>query len=275
MFTINRATFVLFFTVLSIHSYAGATSLTEELYVTSGLEMQVQQLAPAINAGIQQSLQKGPDSGGKKEKFSKRLQSAVTQVYGAEPLKRVMLEHLTKHLNKATTNAALAWLRSDLGRKVTQMEIVAMSVKGQQEATAYYQTLEKSPPEDTRVDLVAELVLATKASEVGTDTAINIQAAIIAALLSQAPKSEDTSLAMIKGHLEKQRDKIGESVAQQSIMSFLYTYRDLSDKELGQYIKFANSKAGQAYHDTFSASLNLALTQAGRSLTKELSRVRL
>ncbi len=276
MFTMSRATFVLLSLVLSTHAYAGATSRSvQDLYVQSGMEKQAQQLAPTINAGIQQGLERRPDSGGKTAKLAKRLQAAVTHVYGANAVKREMVAHLEKHLEKATTNAALHWLRSDPGRKITRMEIAATTLEGQQQAMAYFQSFEKSPPTDTRVELVSDLALATDAVEMGIETAINVQAAILAALSSQSAKGQGSSISNVKKQLDQQRDAIRETIAQQTIMSFLYTYRDLSDEELGAYIKFANSKSGRAYHDTLSAGFNAALVQAGKGLSKELSKERI
>jgi len=61
------------------------------------------------------------------------------------------------------------------------------------------------------------------------------------------------------GQIEKTRPHLEAAMKSQVVVTFLYTYRSLSNSELEKYIEFAGSEIGLKYHRTTIAGFKKAL----------------
>lgn len=247
---------------------AEADNAVRQLYIKTGMATQLQQLAPTIKSGMEQAMQQ---KGAKMDAaMMKNMAAAATTAYEARKLETIVLGYMSKNLNAADIKGTVTWLDSDLGKKISQLEKQAGTPAAQQ-MKAYFQTFQKNPPAGKRIDMIGNLVLATKAIETGTEIALKTQVAVMTAMLSNTPQVNKEMIKLMQAQIEQQRPKIVEAIAEQIIMAFLFTYRGLSDQEISKYIQFANSAVGKKYHEVMSGALILALTQAGDDLGKAIT----
>lgn len=272
MFTTCRNIVAVFLFVFSFQAVAAQSSqAVQELYVKSGMKDQLAQMAPAMDMGFQQVAQtKGKDID---QKMMSSIRTAMMDAYAPQNLEKDALGHISKNLKKKDINKVMGWLESDLGKKITQLEKDASTPQAQQQLMAYAQSLQKTQPSEQRIGQVVLLMNATKAAESATEIALGTQKAVMSAMFSSMPQAEAGMTQMIIGQLEAQRPKLLESMQNQVLVTFLFTYRSLTDKELGQYVGFASTKSGRKYHKVMMEALTLALSNAGTQLGKNMAEI--
>jgi hypothetical protein len=258
---------VVLMTVLVL--YAGLCTAEEKksdsrsiqtLMIKSGLSKQLEQIAPMVQAAVTQQNQ-GSQALSPEE--VKELSGMAARAFGAKALKEKVQKHIQANLSETDIQAALAWLSTPLGEKITKLEEDAST-------PAAYGEMQKMADKLTgnagRVDLARKLDNAVKATETGVAVALNTQTALIAALTSGAPPEKRPTIENIEKEVMKNKGQIQSTVEQATLLSFLYAYRSLSDAEIGKYIDFAGSASGKKYHAVTAEGVTAAVTNAARVL---------
>ncbi len=226
----------------------------------SGLDKQLEQIAPMVQSGItranQQSKALSPEA-------LNALGGMAARAFDAKALKEKVRKHIQANLSGTDIQAALAWLGSPLGEKITKLEEDASTPAAYAEMQ---KTAGKLARNAGRIDLAGKLDNAVKATETGVAVALNIQTALFAALTSAAPPDKRPSMEDIEKEVMKSKGQIRSAVEQDTLLTFLYTYRSLSDAEINKYIDFAESASGKKYHAVLAGGANAAMTDAARIL---------
>ena len=69
----------------------------------------------------------------------------------------------------------------------------------------------------------------------------------------------------------KNRPQVKEMVSQNAISNFLYTYQDLSERELEQYIAFVESNIGLKYYEVVMNALSESMISASKKLRESIA----
>ncbi len=226
----------------------------------SGLNKQLEQIAPMIQAGMAQANQQ---SGALSPEALGELNGMAAKAYDAKTLREAVQKHLQANLSENDIQAALTWLGSPLGAKITKLDEDASTPAAY---TEMQKMADKLAGNAGRVQLVKKLDNAVKASETGVAVALNTQVALVAALTSGAAPENRPSMEDIEKEVMKNKGQIQAAVEQETLLSFLYTYRGLSDAEINKYIDFAGSASGKKYHAATSKGISAAVTDAARTL---------
>ncbi len=228
----------------------------EKLMVKSGLSKQLEQIAPMVQTGMAQQNQQ---SGSLTAAELNDLNNVAAKAFDAKTLTENVRKHIQANLSEADIQAALTWLNSPLGEKITKLEEDAST-------PAAYAEMEKMGDKlggnAGRIDLVKKLDLAVKGTETGVALALNTQTALVAAMTSGMPQEKRPTMEAIEKELNKSRGQIQSAIEQSTLMSFLYAYRNLSDAEINKYIDFANSASGKKYSAVTSDAITAAVTNA-------------
>ena len=233
----------------------------ETLMIKSGLDKQLEQVGPMVQAGMIQQNQGASHALSPEEMNA--LSNLTGRAFDAKALREKVQKHIQANLSETDIQAALSWLRSPLGEKITKLEEDASTPA----AYAEMQNMAgKLAGNAGRVELARKLDNAVKATEAGVAVALNIQTAMIAALTSGAAPEKRPTMENIEKEVIKNRGQIQSAIEQSTLLSFLYTYRSLSDAELGKYLDFANSVSGKKYHAVTSEAVNAAVTNSARVL---------
>jgi len=232
----------------------------ETLMVKSGLNKQLEQTAPMFQAGMAQQNQ---ESKALSPEEINELSGIAARAFDPKTLKENVQKYLQANLSETDIQAALAWLNSPLGERITRLEEDGST-------PAAYAEMQKMAGSLTgnagRVELARKLDNAVKATETGLAVALNIQTAMIAALTSGTAPEMRPTMDNIEKEMGKNKGQIRFAIEQATLLSFLYSYRGLSDAEIGKYIDFANSASGKKYHAVTSEGVNAAMTKAAHVL---------
>jgi hypothetical protein len=234
----------------------------------SGLWSQIAQIEPQSLEGLARMRRGAKDSLGARE--AEALEAAIREAFAADRLRARMTEELASTLDVATIDAALAWLETDLGRRITGLEEQATSVTGGDHGEHLGPKLLAAAGEPRRA-LFHRLARATRAGEVAYAIGSTVADGMFRGLALAAPQL-GLDPGLVARQMAAERDAMiaeGEAEAQ---AAFAYTYRELSDEELARYVEFSESAAGRRYGDATARSLERALAEAARRMGERMAR---
>jgi hypothetical protein len=155
---------------------------------------------------------------------------------------------LGRNVDPLRLDAALAWYRSPLGRRITRHEIAAISAE----------RAVVPSPSDERITLVQQLDERGGASE----TALDIAMALLRSVVRAAEPLRPAHLRLTPDQLEAQltlaRIQGLTPIRIACLQQMLLAYGELADVELAEYLRFVESPAGQWY----AAAMNQAVVDA-------------
>ena len=149
---------------------------------------------------------------------------------------------------------ALVFFSSNLGRKVTQAELLASS-PAQLKQNA--QGMPRVPASATRRQLIDQLAHSIPASQASAEVSLALAGVAADSLSQMLPGllgSESSA-----GLLDSQRQRLAAQIERDLPNTLLYVYRSLSDAELQGFVHFTQSPAGAEYYQAALASLRAAL----------------
>src|SRR5262249_47864075 len=153
-------------------------------------------------------------------------------------LRRAAARHLTRHHDRARGEAALAWLRTPLARRLLELETAALAPDAAEARSKYVDALPGAPPPPARLALMHRLHPAPRPP----DSALEMTEAIEDAV----PRATGP----VSGRRPGRRDAVqrawrDERARMQAMASVLFAYRTLPDAELARYLAFAESPTGR------------------------------
>jgi hypothetical protein len=228
----------------------------------SGLNKQIEQIPLMMQAGMAQADQNQPSRKLTQKEMSD-LNSMVAAAFNANAMNAAVQKHIQSNLAEKDIRAALAWLSSPLGEKITRLEEDASTPAAYTEMQAMADTLTKNT---ARAAQLRKLDSAVKGTESGVSVALNIQISLLTAMSSVMPRDKRPSADEIKGQVNKNSAQMRSMVERETLQSFLYTYRTLTDAEVDRYIAFAESESGRKYHAATAKGVSDAVVQASRTL---------
>lgn len=235
------------------------------IIVKSGVAAQLGDFAPTLRTGITTNAELASKM---TEAQLATLLGAFESAYAPAKLQADIAAELVRQLKAPQAKEALAWLESPVGSKITAMEDEATALAADPVRMAEAQKmLERLPPR--RAERYIALMKATGADEAGATIAINSQLGMAygaAATLGKQPPD----LEAMRKELGSQRPQIVEALGNVYFTMFSSVYADLPEAELDQYLAFAQSPAGKAYHQALSASIDVALTRAARETGRQI-----
>lgn len=264
---VRHAILVILLTLAAVTEHAAAAAQASsdralQLFRLSGMDRQLGSIAGVIEQqiGSEPSI---PDA------LRPTLAQAVRDAYAPEPLRGVALSHLRPRLASGPLDAVMQWLGSERGRRITQVEEAASTPAAQARMAEFAATLQANPPKPERLALIRRLDAATRATDFATDLSMRVAVAVarglVAAQASSLPASD------LDAALEAHRGPMRTGAQRMVLLTFLYTYRDLSDADVSAYVEFMESVPGQWYNDATSSAFIASLDYAASRLTRNLA----
>jgi hypothetical protein len=253
--------------VLFLHPALGAaggnaadTQLVQTLMRKSGLDKQLEQIPAMVQAGIDQTQQQQQRLSPEDTANLKRLAAIA---FDAKTLADAVRAHVGANMTGKDIEAALAWLNSPLGEKITGLEEAASTPQAMAEMQSMAGRL---AGDKARAEKMKKLDVAIQASESSVRMVLNMQVVMTVAMTSSLEPDQQPSVDAILREVNKNSAQIRSMMEQQTILAFLYTYRSLPDAELDRYIAFGESAAGKKYQAVTSEAVSGAMVEAGRKL---------
>lgn len=189
------------------------------------------------------------------------LHKIFSEVVRPELLYRGVENYLNKNFNRAYCLQALEWLRSPLGRKITQAELEAFLPEFESKAESYARQLERTPPTQRRMELLERLAEASGATEFSAEM-----------IGGFAEKTLSPWRQLTAEQLERGRKRTRDAAMKVNSLVDPYMYRGLTSDELTKYIQFLESGAGKWHEKTWQEGFMqvwlAGAAEAGKQLAK-------
>lgn len=241
---------------------ADQDKMAARLLLASGLKTTINRIPDEVEAGFRQQ-------GGE----IAALAEVMSQAFNVREMETVTQSGIAKALTDKEFQYALKWLDSPLGKRITAMED-----EGGEEVEKRIAKMMKRPlkklASKKRLGIIEDLDEATRTLESSVDLVLYMQGALMIGASSVNPNLENLSADEIVELLESQRGAMTQELKPYLTVTMIHTYRDLTDKELMRYVRFADSKMGRSYHDAILDSFKTAFLeqakQAGQALGRAL-----
>ena len=227
-----------------------------ELMDLSGLTQQIPRLPNDYLTLVDQVLmglerQRHPVSKGLRMQIRQSFADALMP----ERLKSEIRSRLIHGLSQDTTAATVSWLQSDLGKKITAAELNASSPEKSIQLATFLLQLQLERPNPERLQLVRRVEEITKGSELATESWETVVSAVARALEVEYRTKDLQTREKLEEHLASVRGSMKGMFQQGRIFLVLFTYQNLTDEELKQYVEFLEAPVGRDVTQVMNAAV--------------------
>jgi hypothetical protein len=149
----------------------------------------------------------------------------------------------------------LSWLETPLARKIVQEEKQSEQPANNADMMRYLAELQENPPAQERISLVQDLVATTRMADLATGIAMRLIRGMLESVNMILPDEKQLPEENIEAHLQQIRAMMRGALRQQMTLAAYYTYRNISNAELQEYITFYKGKTGQQEIDITGGAL--------------------
>jgi valyl-tRNA synthetase len=243
--------------------------IIRQIIEISGLEKQIEQYPAIVISGIRNQ-QKGMEGKGVDREEYRKLVEAVEDSFRAELFYQEVYDRMDRDFDPKHAEAVLKWISSPLSRKMAELEIASTTVEAVAATEAYAEQMAVTPPSRKRLELVQRLDRATRSTEHNREMSLAVTEAMLRVLAPLMPLERQMSEKQIQDVLETQQMQMKREEPGSQI-SFLYTYRSVTDEELAEYIEGYETEAGAWLNRIIAESLKEAMVHAAANAARRLA----
>lgn len=208
---------------------------------------------------------------GQDSDFEADRRAMIDRMFQPDMLFAAVVARVEGSFEPSEYDALEAYFSQGVGLRATEAEKFAQSQpQGTNEEArliAIEDLLENDPE---RLDQISRLIVSMDLVASGSAMAMNLGYAMLSGMASSGQLPGDLSDARILGMLNIQRGQIEERIFDGSIESSAYTYKDLSDADMEDYISFLESDLGQKLYNVLNTALVDVLTAVTRKFGHDL-----
>jgi len=251
---------------------ACAQNRTEELMRKSGLWDQAAQVRLQMKAGVAEARAQAKAAGQEMltdEEYA-RLQAGIDRTFAPEVLRETMTLYMEELVDPADQAEVMKWLSSELGGRFTRWEVTAGTVdeirKAETEAPKLLKALTPARREQYR-----RLSVALDAGNTISTLTINLTTAIVYGVGLVTPNTDAEGAARaIRQRMQGQREAMVKYFAERALQTYSYVYRNATDAQMEQYVRFAEGVAARRYHQAGIKAIDQTISQAALALGQDL-----
>ena len=234
-----------------------ALDTAQLLVVRSGLAVQLRGVVAQMKSGMESQRGKASDE------LVLKLVEAAEEAFRPELLQDAIARDVARRLQVEDMKAALAWLGTDLGRRITLAEEAASNTDDEAIAR-YMQRLKETKPTAARVSLINEVIEATYAEDLAVRSMQAMALGVALGMDSTLPRERRLGMARIEKEVNAAlpKEKVKQELRATMAATSLYAYRELPDDDLRRYVEFLRSPGGKRYSDEMTQALMDALVRA-------------
>ncbi|MBD3640679.1 MAG: DUF2059 domain-containing protein [Marinobacter sp.] len=246
---------------------AHAAPNAQQVLAASPIDDIVAQYPAMMSQGIREGMKR---SGQVPPMVAETLGQIVSSSFRAEDIERRIVTELDENLSDAQLTAVRDWYETPVARKISEAEIAASAPDSWQEVRAQAPALNEKYRGTERDRMFDRFDRASRATESAVDTSIAVQLGMATAMA--ALSTDSVHYEQLRQRIESQRSMLRGMMEQQVYDSYLYTYRNISNQELGLYLDFLESDAGSAFSRVVTDSIQQAITEPVESVGQQMSR---
>jgi hypothetical protein len=240
-----------------------AAGLAQRLITSCGLSVQLPGFAGQMKAQMEE-LRSQVDAA-----IVPALAEAALEAFRPDVLEADILGDIQRRLSIDDMNAALAFLDTPAGRRVTRAEEQA-STRTPAELEQYVRELKQNSPRDARLSLVQQLIAASYIEDITVRGMQAIALGVALGMDSTQPRERRIGRANIERHVKRAlpEEQIKQDLRLSLPVGYLYTYRNIDDADLHAYLRFLTSASGKRYTEQMTEAFMGALVRASVRLGK-------
>lgn len=241
---------------------AAAERRTEELMRLSSINAQLGQVNRKVQAKLIESAEASGAPGERiRPTDAEKVAIALAEAFQGDRLRITVLSELRGRLSAEDEEQALRWLHTGNGRRITAAEVRTIEAGGVERFPALAKS-SLTTASSYRRALFNRIAMATSAGESGADMVINMMSAIVSGAAPFMTPPDSEAGTRMRRRLTYDRPQMVLALREQAMAGFAYTYRELPDGDLEDYIAFLESSAGTRYSLATRKALDRAFTQA-------------
>ncbi|MBN1897756.1 MAG: hypothetical protein JW827_03180 [Spirochaetes bacterium] len=207
------------------------------------------------------------------------FQSAFDKYFLVDDMLKIVGAEFKKNNVQNYAEKCLTWMKSDLGKKITEMEIEGSKPEAAFGLLAYTMQIQDSPVDEDRKELAKAMVKVLDISERGVKKSEVIFKKMAEGINKGLPKKRKLPPATINMITEQVKNSVNRQIEPVMVTSVLYIYKDLSDDEMEEYIEFLKTPHGQWFNNNILEGLLKAMEgeaeKIGLALGKKIARIKL
>lgn len=224
----------------------------------AGLDAQLRSIPGQFEQGLADYRGKIPDE------MIAALAEAGKKSFAAEPLRGEIVRALAQKLTAADMKQALVWLEGEAGRRLTAAEEGAAGGMTPEAMQEFFESEKKNPSSAKREAMIADLIEATRAVEVGAAFVEAISLGVAVGMDATQPVEKRLGAPALRSRLRAAMppERVRADVSAILPPMYRYVYRSIGDADLAAYVEFNRSALGARYNEALTAALAGALTAA-------------
>ena len=221
--------------IASLASAADHDSQINAIMTETGFDKLVEHIPEFAQNTLKQS------SGALEPQVNSSLSKAFNQSFASATVRKDVLAVIQAHYDDKQGAAYLQRLQSPLSKKIAELERRTNEAGNRDDFAAFAQALKTKPAPARRIKQIERLDKATHITDFGVD----LQAALFKAVFTAVNPVMDEEMRVGDSEMEKMVKEVRHSFSgaykEGTQISYLYTFRSLSDQELEEYIKLCES----------------------------------
>lgn len=246
-------------------------AVIERVLHRSGFIQQLAQLPQIAQAEMDR--QPLPDA---TEEEAQRFKAIFVQAVAPSSMQAAVTQHLHSQYDAPKFKAMLDLLDTSLARKMTAFEVEASTATAQQAMLDFANSLSATPPSAERIKLAEKLIDVAGGLDTVLAMQLGIAEAMMRAMVPFMPPEEDVSEAKLAEVLNQIRMQMTEPMTNYLMVSVFFTYRQVTDEELQQYIAMYESDTGRWMTTLFNGALvhsfKVAAAVMGKDAAEEFAK---
>ncbi len=236
---------------------AQSTRQLDEVLSLYRVESQVSQIPAQIEEQIK-SYEDGQDL----ETF-RILKEVLPRAFGKDYLMASVRETFYREAEGYDVGAALEWLRSPAGARISKAEGAAARPEALQEMMEFIEEFQEMDPDSPRVRLLSDLDEAAGITESGIRLVLAMARSTARGVNHLVPQDQQVSKEGLEARISQLEPQIRPALQESTKLLLFFKFRALKDEEIRQYLEFARSPDGQWLQKAVVNSLVQALRDAG------------
>jgi hypothetical protein len=249
---------------------SGANPLVEEMLIKSGAIEQLAHIAQSAQTSYEKAATERDGGEQPSASLRQRIKRLIGEAFDPNRLKECIGSELEAKLTPSEMQAIIKWLDTPLIKKCTQLEIEAASPEASEAIEEYTAQLQRTPAPKSRMQLAKRFDLAQHATRSTATVIIGMQLASISAIVAMFPPEKQVSFADLVKVAEKERSAVEVSMRPLVRAQILYTYRSISNAELGRYIREMETGPGKKFYSVSQTAYEKALIEASARSSRSI-----
>jgi hypothetical protein len=220
-------------------------------------------MSQGIREGLKQNGQLPP-------MMANTIGNIVSSGFNSVDIEQQIINDLQAKLTDSQLQAVHDWYETPVARKISSAEIAASEPSAWPKIQSSAMELNSRYKGTRKAEMFDRFDRAARATESAVDTTIAVQLGLATAMA--AFSSDSANYEQLRQRIESQRSMLRGVVGQQVYDSYLYTYQNIGDQEMGLYLEFLESSAGSAFSKVVTNSIQQAITEPVESIGKQMSR---